>query len=422
MPAARACLHARNAAAHLLEPVLTDHDTPERDAAFYAAFRGELHQFMASHCPPDLRAKVRNAHKLGRAEFAQWQRILAANGWGAPGWPVEYGGTGWDLQQRYLFEEVSAELDCPPLYHHGLGHIGPVIMHFGSPEQKARFLPHIIDGSQWWCQGYSEPGAGSDLASLKTTAVRQGDHYVVNGQKIWTSHAQEADIMYTLVRTSQEARKQQGITLLAIELNTPGIEVRPIHTIDHWHHVNEVFLRDVKVPVANCIGEEGTGWKYGKFLLDRERLSPATVPRLIRQLEEVEKLVRQRLREQGSTPSLLSALERLFLAQASAQGAREMLLSAIHEEILGTLQSSKSSALKLHSSELAQAISSLAFDLSAPELVPRLLPDDEDLSVSDGEDRERQLVHTYLFYRSRSIAGGTSEVQKNVIARELFGA
>jgi alkylation response protein AidB-like acyl-CoA dehydrogenase len=407
---------------HATEHDAAGQDTASRGGAFYQAFREELREFMQTHCPPPLRAKVRNAHKMGRADYAQWQRILAAKGWGAPSWPVEYGGTGWDLQQRYIFEEVSAELDCPPLYHHGLGHIGPVIMHFGTEAQKARFLPRIIDGSQWWCQGYSEPGSGSDLASLKTTAVREGDHYVVTGQKIWTSHAQEADIMYTLVRTSQEARKQQGITLLAIELTSPGVEVRPIHTIDHWHHVNEVFLREVRVPVDNRIGEEGTGWKYGKFLLDRERLSPASVPRLIRQLEEVEKLVRQRLREQGPSPSLHRALERLFLAKASAQGAREMLLSAINEEIEGTLQSSKSSALKLHSSELAQAISSLAFDLSAPELAPRLLPDDAHAPVSDDEDRERQLVHTYLFYRSRSIAGGTSEVQKNVIARELFGA
>jgi alkylation response protein AidB-like acyl-CoA dehydrogenase len=390
-----------------------------RDPAFYEAFRIELRQFMQAHCPAALRAKVRNNHKLGRAEFSQWQRILHARGWGAPSWPQNHGGTGWDLQQRYIFEEVSAELDCPPLYHHGLGHIGPVIMHFGSPEQKARFLPPIIDGSLWWCQGYSEPGSGSDLASLKTTAVREGDHYRVNGQKIWTSHAHEADIMYTLVRTSQEARKQQGISLLAIALNAPGIEIRPIPTIDHWHHVNEVFLRDVLVPVANCIGEEGTGWKYGKFLLDRERLSPATVPRLMRQLEQVEALLLQRLQEQGRAPSLLGALERMFMAKASAQGAREMLLSAIDEEMQGTLLSSKSSALKLHCSELSQQISALAFDLCAPQLAHRLLPDEP--LASDPQDLERQLIHTYLFYRSRTIAGGTSEVQKNVIARELFG-
>lgn len=402
--------------------MINDVLSPVKNTAFYDAFRQEVHDFMAANCPQDLRIKVRHGHKLGRSDFVRWQQILAAHGWGAPGWPVEYGGTGWDLQQRYIFEELSAQLDCPPLFHHGLGHIGPVIMHFGSVEQKARFLPRIVNASEWWCQGYSEPGAGSDLASLKTTAQRQGDHYVVNGQKIWTSHAQEADIMYTLVRTSQEARKQMGISLLAIPMDSPGIEVRPIQTIDHWHHVNEVFLRDVKVPVDNCIGEEGTGWRYGKFLLDRERLSPATVPRLIRQLEDVEQLVLQRMRDAGHSPSLMVMLERLFLAKASAQGAREMLLSAIDEEIQGTLQSAKSSALKLHCSELSQEISSMAFDLAAPELARRLMPEDEEYLASDQEDMERQLVHTYLFYRSRSIAGGTSEVQKNVIARQLFGA
>ena len=207
---------------------------PVRDAAFYDSFRQELHDFMRAHCPAPLRAKVRSNQKLGREDMSQWQQILHAHGWGAPSWPKSVGGTGWDLQQRYLFEEVSAQLDCPPLYHHGLGHIGPVIMHFGTEAQKARYLPRIVDGSEWWCQGYSEPGAGSDLASLKTAAVRDGDHYVLNGQKIWTSHAQEADVMYTLVRTSQEARKQSGISLLVVPLNTPGIQIRPIHTIDQW--------------------------------------------------------------------------------------------------------------------------------------------------------------------------------------------
>ena len=335
---------------------------------------------------------------------------------------MEHGGTGWDLQQRYLFEEVSAQLDCPPLYHHGLGHIGPVIMHFGTPAQKDRFLPAIVDGSEWWCQGYSEPGAGSDLASLKTSAVRDGDDYVINGQKIWTSHAHEADIMYTLVRTSSEGRKQAGITLLLVPLDTPGIEIRPIHTIDQWHHVNEVFLNNVRVPVSHCIGEEGGGWACAKFLLDRERLSPATVPRLLRQLQQVEDLIHERIRQQGATPSLHQALGRLFVAQASAQGAKEMLLSAITEEMHGTLRSSKSSALKLHCSELSQQISGLAYDLSARHSAPRLLPQPPASDGSDDLDIERQMVHTYLFYRSRTIAGGTSEVQKNVIARDLFGA
>jgi alkylation response protein AidB-like acyl-CoA dehydrogenase len=393
-----------------------------RDEAFYRDFRQQLRHFMQGNCPQELRELVRSNQKVGRAEYARWQQILHARGWGAPGWPVEFGGTGWDLQQRYLFEEVSAELDCPPLYHHGLGHIGPVIMHFGTAEQRAYFLPRIIDGSQWWCQGYSEPGAGSDLASLKTSAVREGDHYVINGQKTWTSHAQEADIMYTLVRTSQEGRKQAGITLLLVPLDTPGIEIRPIRTIDRWHHVNEVFLNDVRVPVAHRLGEEGEGWSCAKFLLDRERLSPATVPRLARQLQQVEELIQNRLREQGAQPSLHSALERLFVAKASAMGAREMLLSAIQEEMNGTLQSSKSSALKLHCSELSQQISSLAYDLAAPEFATRLLPQAPAADGQDDLEMERQLIHTYLFYRSRTIAGGTSEVQKNVIARDLFGA
>ncbi|MET4577094.1 acyl-CoA dehydrogenase family protein [Ottowia thiooxydans] len=397
-------------------------DASVRDEAFYERFRQELHDFMSTHCPADLREKVRTNQKLGREEMSRWQKILFARGWGAPNWPVSEGGTGWDLQQRYLFEEVSAQLDCPPLYHHGLGHIGPVIMHFGTEEQKARYLPPIVEGSEWWCQGYSEPGAGSDLASLKTAAVRDGDHYVINGQKIWTSHAQEADVMYTLVRTSKEGRKQAGITLLVVPLNTPGIEVRPIHTIDQWHHVNEVFLNDVRVPVANRLGDEGEGWKCAKFLLDRERLSPATVPRLARQLEQVSELIQERIRAEGATPHLLSALKRLYHAQGSALGAREMLLSAIQEEMNGTLAASKSSALKLHCSELSQDISSLAYDLTASEYGARLLPKPPQADGSDDLQMGRQLVHTYLFYRSRSIAGGTSEVQKNVIARAIFGS
>ncbi len=394
----------------------------QSEAVDYAAFRRDLVEFIEANCPADLREIVCSNQKIGRREYAAWQQILFRRGWSAPNWPVEHGGTGWDLRQRYLFEEVGAELDCPPLYHHGLGHIGPVIMHFGTAEQKARYLPRIVDGTEWWCQGYSEPGAGSDLASLKTAARRDGDDYVVSGQKIWTSHAHEADMMYTLVRTSTEGRKQAGITLLLVPLDLPGIRIRPIHTIDQWHHVNEVFLDDVRVPVANRLGEEGGGWNCAKFLLDRERLSPAMVPRLLRQLQQVEALIHRRTREAGPTPSLHAALERLFLAEASAMGAREMLLSAIQEEMNGTLRSSKSSALKLHCTELSQQIAGLAYDLVAPGYAPRLLPQPPSPNGADDFDIERQLLHTYLFYRSRTIAGGTSEVQKNVIARDLFGA
>lgn len=388
----------------------------------YAAFRQELLAFTQSPALAHLKEIVRTNQKLSRAEFSEWQQALFAKGWGAPNWPVEYGGTGWDLQQRYLFEEVTASADCPPQYHHGIGHIGPVIMHFGSDEIKNRFLPRILDGTEHWCQGYSEPGAGSDLASLKSTAVRDGDDYVLNGQKIWTSHAHEADMMYTLVRTSSEGRKQAGISLLLVPLSTPGIEVRPIHTVDQWHHVNEVFLNNVRVPAKYLVGEEGEGWKCAKFLLDRERLSPATVPRLARQLEQVSELLAGKMRANPGLPSMHSLQERLFLAQASAKGARQMLLSAIQEEMRGTLASSKSSALKLHTSELSQQIVGIAFDVAGPEYATRLVPEVPAADGADDMDIERQFTHTYLFYRSRSIAGGTSEVQKNVIARDLFGA
>jgi alkylation response protein AidB-like acyl-CoA dehydrogenase len=228
-------------------------------------------------------------------------------------------------------------------------------------------------------------------------------------------------MMYTLVRTSNEGRKQAGISLLLVPLSTPGIEVRPIHTIDQWHHVNEVFLNNVRVPAKYLVGEEGEGWKCAKFLLDRERLSPATVPRLVRQLEHVSDLLIAKMKSSPGLPSTHSLQERLFLAQASAKAAREMLLSAIQEEMHGTLASSKSSALKLHASELSQHIVGIAFDIAGPEYAARLVPEVEAADGADNLDIERQLTHTYLFYRSRSIAGGTSEVQKNVIARDLFG-
>jgi alkylation response protein AidB-like acyl-CoA dehydrogenase len=393
----------------------------QSDTIDYVKFRQELTAFMQANCPQALRDKVCSNQKIGREDYAEWQKILYKKGWSAPNWPFSEGGTGWDLRQRYLFEEVSAELDCPPLYHHGLGHIGPVIMHFGTPEQKARFLPPILDGTEWWCQGYSEPGAGSDLASLRTSAVLEGDEYVINGQKIWTSHAHEADMMYTLVRTSNEGRKQAGITLLLVPVNSPGIEIKPIRTIDQWHHVNEVFLTNVRVPVFNRISEEGGGWACAKFLLDRERLSPAMVPRLLRQLQQVEALIKSKIQAHGATPSLQAAIARLMHAKASAMGAKEMLLSAITEEMSGTLRSSKSSALKLHCTELSQQISSLAYDLVAPQYAQRLMPQVPAADGADDLDIERQLLHTYLFYRSRTIAGGTSEVQKNVIARDIFG-
>ena len=282
----------------------------------YAAFRRELQDFAQGACPPEIRAVVAAGQKVTKREYQRWQQILHAKGWGAPSWPREHGGTGWDVKQRLIFEEVMAENDCPPLYHHGLGHIGPVIIRFGTPDQKSRFLPRILDGSDWWCQGYSEPGSGSDLASLSTSARLDGDDYVINGQKTWTSHAHEASMIYMLVRTSKEARRQDGISLLLVPLDTPGITVRPIRSIDGWHHLNEVFFDEVRVRADNLIGEPGRGWTCAKFLLERERLPPANVARLELVRRQVTRIVDEAAHAGAGQRDFSSLRYRLLLAEA----------------------------------------------------------------------------------------------------------
>src|SRR5690554_5587577 len=231
------------------------------------AFRDEVRGFLASKLNPALQRKVRNDEALTKEDVQGWQRTLFEQGWGAPAWPVEYGGTGWNAIQRHIFEEECARADAPEQLPFGLKMVAPVIQRYGNEAQKQQHLPGILSGEVWWCQGYSEPGASSDLAALKTSAVRDGDHYIVNGQKTWTTLAQHADWIFCLVRTDPEAKKQEGISFLLIDMKTPGIEVRPIITIDGGREINEVFLTDVKVPVENLVGEENKGWDYAKFLL-----------------------------------------------------------------------------------------------------------------------------------------------------------
>jgi alkylation response protein AidB-like acyl-CoA dehydrogenase len=384
----------------------------------YDAFRDEVRAFARTHCPPEIRARVAAGDKLTKTDYLGWQRVLAAHGWRAPGWPTEFGGMGWDIRQRMIFEEVTSEEDCPPLYHHGFGHIGPVIIRFGTPAQQQRYLPCILDGSHWWCQGYSEPNAGSDLASLRTDARRvagpDGEHYVVNGQKIWTSHAHEANMIYTLVRTSREGRRQEGISLLLIPLDTPGIRVRPIRTMDGWHHVNEVFFDDVRVPVENRIGEENKGWQCAKYLLERERLPAASVARLTSLWKQVAARLDRAIAGNDERRDLSGLRYRLLQSEAEIAGAHAMLESAtddlIHQRPLGA----KPSALKQQVSEVGQRLVAIALDAVGPGSAMRFIPD------ADVVDPDAIWVHNYYYYRSKTIAGGTSEVQRNVIARELF--
>ncbi|VWX61610.1 Acyl-CoA dehydrogenase [Burkholderiales bacterium 8X] len=382
------------------------------------AFRRELEAFARDACPPEIRAVVAAGQKVTKREYQRWQEILHSKGWGAPAWPEEFGGTGWTVRQRQVFEEVMAENDCPPLYHHGLGHIGPVIIRFGTPEQKARLLPRILDGSDWWCQGYSEPGSGSDLASLQTSARRDGDHYVVNGQKIWTSHAHEANMIYMLVRTSKEARKQEGISLLLVSMATPGITVRPIRTIDGWHHLNEVFFDEVRVPVDNLVGEEGKGWTCAKFLLERERLPAANIARLELVRRQVTRVVEEAASAPGSQRDLGSLRYRLLLCEADTKGARVMMANATDDLINQRPLGVQPSAIKMLVADVAQRLTTIALDAVGPDAAHRFQLRDAEEPGTDGAT----WIQNYMFTRARTIAGGTSEVQRNVIANELLGA
>ena len=385
----------------------------------YQAFRNKVEAFVQKNCPQDIRKLVAENRKLSREPWSRWQKILHQHGWGAPNWPKELGGTGWNPKQQAIYGEVLAENDCPAQYHHGLRHIGPVLIEFGSPEQKSRYLPGILDGSDWWCQGYSEPNAGSDLASLKTRGEIRGDKIIVNGQKTWTSHAQESDLMYTLVRTSEEARKQDGISLLIIPLKARGITVRPIRTIDGWLHVNEVFLDNVEVPLSDCIGDVGSGWKYGKFLLARERLNSANTAPLFQYLSRTRHLIAEKL-VQPKHRARRAALElRLLNVEAELRGIRELGLEAIEAVMSKTPITTQPSVLKLTSSRLYQTITEIGAEVVGPEFAARM-PLQEG-SAFDENEQATLWIQNYFYSRVRTIYGGSDEVQKNMVARELFG-
>jgi alkylation response protein AidB-like acyl-CoA dehydrogenase len=385
----------------------------------YQAFRNEIEAFVQKNCPQDIRKLVAENRKLSREPWSRWQKILHQHGWGAPNWPKELGGTGWNPKQQAIYGEVLAKNDCPAQYHHGLRHIGPVLIEFGSPEQKNRYLPGILDGSDWWCQGYSEPNAGSDLASLKTRGEVRGDTIIVNGQKTWTSHAQESDLMYTLVRTSEEARKQDGISLLIIPIKAQGITVRPIRTIDGWLHVNEVFLDNVKVPLSDCIGDVGSGWKYGKFLLARERLNSANTAPLFQSLSRTRHLIAEKLNKPKHRARRTALELRLLNVEAELRGIRELGLEAIEAVMSQTPITTQPSVLKLTSSRLYQTITEIGAEVVGPEFAARM-PLQEG-SAFDENEQATLWIQNYFYSRVRTIYGGSDEVQKNMVARELFG-
>ena len=382
------------------------------------AFRAEIRQWVAENLPKDLSHKVFNSLRLSRDDMQRWAKILGAKGWLGYGWPTQFGGPGWTAVQKHLFEEECALAGAPRIMPFGPVMVAPVIMAFGTPEQQQRFLPGIASGEEWWSQGYSEPGSGSDLASLKTRAERQGDNYVVNGQKTWTTMGQYGEWIFCLVRTSTEGKPQTGISFLLIDMKSPGISVRPIITLDGEHEVNEVFFDNVVVPAANLIGEENKGWTYAKHLLSHERTNIADVNRSKRELERVKRIAKAegvyddaRFRDQVAQLEVeVVALEMMVLRVLSAEKSGKQSL-----DVAGLL--------KIRGSEIQQRYSELMMLAVGPFSQPF---EHEALAAGwQGEFADAAvcapLAGTYFNMRKTTIYGGSNEVQRNIVAQTMLG-
>lgn len=394
-----------------------------RSSAEEIAFRAMVHETIERLLPEELKAKVESGARLKKADGVQWHKILAAHGWGAPHWPKEYGGCGWNPTQVYAFEEEQALLGAPPMSPFPTKMVGPVIIAFGTPEQKERFLPRARNGEDYWCQGYSEPGSGSDLASLQTKAVRDGDDYVVNGMKIWNSFGHEADWMFALVRTSSDGRVQEGISVLLIDMHSNGVSHRPIITIDGAHILNEIRFEDVRVPVANRIGEENKGWTYAKFLLGNERaliamIAPST--RLVSKLKRIATEERDgfggRLIDDPDFRGKLSSLE------VELEALRITNQRVMFEARSGTAGNG-GAILKSKGTFISQGLSELMAEAAAYYGHP-WIPAALDASWNEppiGPAWAKGAVPLYMRQRANTIEGGTEEVQKNVIAKQILG-
>ena len=393
--------------------------TPEEEA-----FRLEVRQFIEAEYPQALRKKMQAGAAPNKQDYLSWQQILHRKGWIAPRWPVEYGGTGWSPTQSYIFDEEITAAQTPRVMPFGLTMLGPVLMAFGSDEQKQQYLPAILDSSTWWCQGYSEPDAGSDLASLKTQAIDKGDHYLVNGSKIWTTYAHYADKMFCLVRTSSEGRKQQGISFVLLDMTVPGVEVAPIITNNGLHTVNQVFLKDVKVPKENLVGEEGAGWTIAKYLLGHERTVIAGVAASKQQMKRLKAIAQQELNQGQPLWQDNRFRDRVAEVSIDLLALEQTNMRVLSDESAGRGPGPEASLLKIRGTEIQQTIT----ELLAEAVGYYGLPYHKEVLLNGwvdaepvGPDYAAPLLPHYFDWRKSSIYGGSNEIQKNIIAKAVLG-
>jgi alkylation response protein AidB-like acyl-CoA dehydrogenase len=383
-----------------------------------AAFRDEVSGFIAENYPTEMRVPNPETD-LSKEQMLLWHRILHRKGWIAPLWPKQYGGPGWSITQRFLFERETTRAGTLPPLAFSVTMVGPVIYTFGNEAQKNKFLPRILSGQDWWCQGYSEPGSGSDLASVRTKAVREGDHYIVNGHKTWTTLAQHADWIFCLVRTDATAKPQSGISFLLIDMKSPGVSVRPIITIDGSHEVNDVFLENVRVPAENLIGEENKGWTYAKFLLGNERTSMAGIGRSTRTLDKLRKIVEAEI--PAEDPAYVEFIKEIARIELDVLALEATELRVVAQMSRGIDPGVAASLFKIRGTEIFQEITELMHraignyglairehPMSANHFMP-------------GPQYGHTASERYLNSRKLSIYGGSNEIQRNIIAKAVLG-
>ncbi len=393
-----------------------------KDKTDLQEFRTEVRQFLDSKLPARISRKMRLGQRMTKADYEEWHAILNAQGWLAVNWPVEFGGTGWSAHQRLIFEEELCAAHAPRIVPFGLMMLGPVLQKFGSAAQRDRFLPRILTGEHWWCQGYSEPGAGSDLASLKTRAIRDGDHYVVNGQKTWTTLGQYANWIFCLVRTNTEVKPQSGISFLLIDMTTPGMEVHPIRLLDGEAEVNEVFFDNVRVPVENLVGEENQGWTYAKYLLTHERTNIAGTGFAKAGLDAVKRIASQEMA--GGKPLITNPhfAARLAQIEIDLMAMETTNLRVIAKVAAGQAPGVESSMLKIKGTELRQQINDLTRRAVGPYAIPFVSEAlDEGFNAQPvGPEYAAPVAAQYFNNRKLTIYGGSNEIQRTIIAKQVL--